>query len=149
MTWRLALRNLGRHRRRTILTVLVIGLGTDELPGFYVPTTGLRLDHRVDDVVALAAICRARWDQLGLGGVLVCNPIPAAAALDPIVIDRTIAAAIAAAAAAGATGKRLTPFLLQHIAAATAGTAVRANRALALHNAAVGAQLAVALAGPG
>ena len=127
------------------LGVLVIGLGTDELPGFYVRTTGLRLEHRVDDVAALAAICRARWDGLGLGGVLVCNPIPAADALDAGAIDRTIAEAIEAATAAGAIGKRLTPFLLQRIAAATAGAAVRANRALALHNAAVGARLAKAL----
>jgi len=128
------------------LGVLVIGLGTDELPGFYTRTTGLRLEHRVDDVAALAAICRARWDGLGQGGVLVCNPIPEADALEPAAIDRTIVEAIEAAAAAGATGKRLTPFLLQRIAAATSGRAVRANRALALHNATVGARLAAALA---
>lgn len=129
------------------LGVLVIGLGTAELPGFYTRTTGLALDHRVDDVAALAAICRARWDDLGQGGVLVCNPIPAAAALEPAAIERTIAEAIEAAAAAGAIGKRLTPFLLARIAAATGGAAVAANRALALHNAAVAAALAVELAG--
>ena len=125
------------------LGVLAIGLGTDELPGFYVRSTGLRLDHRADDVGALAAICRARW-ALGQGGVLVCNPIPEADALDGAAIERTIADALAEAAAAGVAGKRLTPFLLQRIAAATGGAAVRANRALALHNAAVAARLATA-----
>ena len=131
------------------LGVLVIGFGTDELPGFYVRATGLRLDHRVDDAAALAAICRARWDGLGQGGVLVANPIPAAAALDAAAIDAVITAALADAARAGATGKRLTPFLLGRIAAATGGAAVRANRALARANAEVGAALAVALATPG
>jgi pseudouridylate synthase len=127
------------------LGVLVIGFGTGELPGFYTRTTGLRLEHRVDEVDELAAICRARWDGLGQGGVLVCNPIPAEHALDPALIDRVIAEAIEAAADAGAAGKRLTPFLLQRIATATGGLAVRANRALAIHNAGVGARLAVAL----
>ncbi|MEZ4401076.1 MAG: pseudouridine-5'-phosphate glycosidase [Kofleriaceae bacterium] len=128
------------------LGVLVIGYQTDELPGFYTRTTGLGLDHRVDDAATLAAICRLRFGTLGQGGVLVCNPIPAAAALDRVVIDAVIDDAIAAAAAAGATGKRLTPLLLSRIAAATAGAAVAANRALAVHNATVAAQLAVALA---
>ncbi|MBK9036310.1 MAG: pseudouridine-5'-phosphate glycosidase [Myxococcales bacterium] len=128
------------------LGVLVIGYGTDELPGFYVRGTGLRLDHRVDDAATLAAICRARWAGLGQGGVLVANPIPAEAALDAAAIDAVITDAIADAARAGAIGKRLTPYLLGRIATVTGGAAVRANRALARANAEVGAALAVALA---
>lgn len=128
------------------LGALVIGLGTDELPAFYTRHSGLRLDHRVDDLAVLARVCRTRWEGLGQGGVLVCNPIPRAAALDAAAIDQAIAAALAAADAGGITGKRLTPFLLAHLAKATGGSAVTANRALAHHNAAVGAELAVALA---
>lgn len=127
------------------LGALVIGLGTDELPAFYTRRSGLRLDHRVDDIAELAAICRARWDGLGQGGVLVCNPIPADAALDPVMIERAIAGALADADAEGVTGKRLTPYLLARLARVTGGAAVTANRALARHNAAVGAALAVAL----
>ena len=131
------------------LGVLVIGHGTDELPAFYTRASGLALDHRVDDVVTLAAICRARWDQLDGGGVLVANPIPAEAALDAAAIDAVIAEAIAEAARTGVVGKRLTPFLLARIATVTSGAAVRANRALARANAEVGAALAVALAAHG
>ncbi len=127
------------------LGVLVIGYGTDELPAFYTRRSGLRLDHRVDDAGALAAICRARWTGLGQGGVLVCNPIPAAAALDEATIEAAITEALAVADAEGVTGKRLTPFLLARLARVTGGAAVAANRALARHNAAVGAALAVAL----
>jgi pseudouridine-5'-phosphate glycosidase len=130
------------------LGALVIGVGTDELPAFYTRSSGLRLDHRVDDVVALARVCRLRWDALGQGGVLVCNPIPVDAALDADVIDQAIAHALSAAEAAGITGKRLTPFLLAHLAGTTGGAAVAANRALARHNATIGARLAVALADP-
>jgi pseudouridine-5'-phosphate glycosidase len=131
------------------LGVLVIGHGTDELPAFYTRASGLALDHRVDDVATLAAICRARWDQLDGGGVLVANPIPAEAALDAAAIDAVIADAIAEAARTGVVGKRLTPFLLARIATVTSGAAVRANRALAQANARVGAALAVALAAHG
>jgi len=131
------------------LGVLVIGHGTDELPAFYTRASGLALDHRVDDVATLAAICRARWDQLDGGGVLVANPIPAEAALDAAAIDAVIADAIAEAARTGVVGKRLTPFLLARIATVTRGAAVRANRALAQANARVGAALAVALAAHG
>jgi pseudouridine-5'-phosphate glycosidase len=131
------------------LGVLVIGHGTDELPAFYTRASGLALDHRVDDVATLAAICRARWDQLDGGGVLVANPIPAEAALDAAAIDAVIADAIAEAARTGVVGKRLTPFLLARIATVTRGAAVRANRALAHANARVGAALAVALAAHG
>ncbi|MDQ3368387.1 MAG: pseudouridine-5'-phosphate glycosidase, partial [Myxococcota bacterium] len=90
------------------LGVLVIGYGTDELPAFYSPRSGLRLEHRADSAAELAAIVRQHWDHFGGGGVLVANPIPEAAALD---VEAPIAAALAEAAAARITGKRLTPFL--------------------------------------
>jgi pseudouridine-5'-phosphate glycosidase len=128
------------------LGVLVLGYQTAELPAFYTATSGLKLEHRVDDVAALAAILTTHWDGLGGGGALICNPIPAAAALDAARIDQAIAGALADASRAGITGKRLTPFLLARLAEVTAGASIVANRALARHNAAVGAQLAVALA---
>lgn len=125
------------------LGALVIGYRTRELPAFYSRRSGLALDHHVDDLATLAAIAHAHWDDLGGGGILVCNPIPADAALDDL--DPTIEAALADAAAARITGKRLTPFLLARLAEVTAGASIRANRALALHNAQVAAELAVAL----
>jgi pseudouridine-5'-phosphate glycosidase len=126
------------------LGVLVVGYGTSELPAFYSPRSGLALDHRVDSAAELAAIARCRWDDLGGGGILVCNPIPAAAAIDGL--DAAIDAALAEATAAAVTGKRLTPFLLARLAAVTGGASIRANRALAVHNAEIAAALALALA---
>ncbi len=126
------------------LGVLVIGYRTDELPAFYTRTSGLRLAHRSDDVTDLAAIASAHW-RLGGGGILVANPIPEDAALDPAMIDRAIEQALERANAEGVTGKAVTPFLLARLAEITGGASVRANRALALHDAAVAAELAVAL----
>ena len=48
--------------------------------------------------------------------------------------------------ATGITGAAVTPFVLGRIAAATEGRSVPANLALAEHNAAVAAEIAVALA---
>jgi pseudouridine-5'-phosphate glycosidase len=128
------------------LGVLVIGYRTGEFPAFYTRTSGIALDHRVDSVGELAAIARARWSEVSAGGILVCNPIPEVAALDATSIDRAIATALAEAAAASITGKQLTPFLLARLAEVTGGASIRANRALALHNAEVASELAVAVA---
>jgi pseudouridylate synthase len=125
------------------LGVLVVGYRTSELPAFYSPRSGLALDHRVDTATELAAIARCRWDGLEGGGILVANPIPADAAIEGT--GAAIDAALAEAAAAGITGKRLTPFLLSRLAATTDGASIRANRALAVHNAEVAAELALAI----
>ena len=126
------------------LGVLVIGYRTGELPAFYTRTSGLSLEHRADDPAALAEVLRMRFDVLGQGGVLVANPIPAAAALEQAYIDGIIDRALAEAQQAGVRGKPLTPFLLARIAQATGGAAVAANRALARHNARTAADIAVA-----
>ena len=129
------------------LGVLVVGFRTAELPAFYTPTSGLALDHRADTFADLAAIARQHWSpELSGKGILVCNPIPAAAALPATTIDAAITRALADATDQGITGKRLTPFLLARLADVTGGDSIRANRALALHNAEVAAGLAVALA---
>ncbi len=127
------------------LGVLVVGFGTSELPAFWSRESGIRLDHRVDDVVALAGIVRARR-ALGQGGILVANPIPPAAEIPRQRIEEVVAAALRAAAAAGIRGKPLTPFLLGEVARATGGASVAANRALVRGNAALAARLAVELA---
>ena len=125
--------------------VLVVGYQTDEAPAFYTQRSGIRLEHVAADARELAAIVRRHWEDLGGAGVLVCNPIPSGAALDPQMIDAAIESALAEAEARNITGKRLTPHLLARLAEVTGGASIRANRALALHNAEVAAKLAVAL----
>lgn len=128
------------------LGVLVIGYRADEMPAFYTRDSGVRLEHVVGSPADLAPILRRHWDDLGGGGVLVCNPIPSDAELDPRRIEAAIHAALAEAEAQGVHGKRLTPYLLARLAEVTSGASIEANRALALHNAEVAATLAVALA---
>jgi pseudouridine-5'-phosphate glycosidase len=127
------------------LGVLVIGFRADELPAFYTPRTEIELEHRVESAAELAKILRQHWDVLDGKGVIVANPIPVEAALDETMIGNAITQAIGDAETRGITGKRLTPYLLQRLAAVTGGQSIKANRALALDDARVGAELAVQL----
>lgn len=126
------------------LGVLVIGYRTSEFPAFYTRTSGIMLDHRAESTRELAAICRAHWD-LGGKGILVANPIPSDAELDRDVIDAAIARALADASAAKISGKAMTPYLLAKLADVTGGTSIRANKALAIANAQLAGELAVAI----
>jgi len=127
------------------LGVLVVGFRTDELPAFYTARSGVRLDHTAGSVEELAKILHYHWDDLGGGGVLVCNPIPAPAALDVATVDAAIEAALSEAEAKRVTGKQLTPHLLARLAEVTGGASIRANRALAVNDADLAAELAMTL----
>jgi pseudouridine-5'-phosphate glycosidase len=126
------------------LGVLVLGVGTDELPAFYTRSSGLALEHRVDSAEEAARICHRRW-LLGQEGVLLAHPIPAAHALDAATVTAAIEEALAQATRDGVRGKALTPYLLSYLARATQKQSLVANRALALANAAFAAEVAVAL----
>ena len=126
--------------------VLVLGFGTSAFPAFFSRDSGEPVEFRVDTVAELARVIALHRRLGAVGGALIANPIPEAAALPAAAIDHCIAGACADAARAGITGKALTPFLLARINALTDGNSLAANIVLIRHNAALGAQLAVALA---
>ncbi|MGV8833227.1 MAG: pseudouridine-5'-phosphate glycosidase [Devosia sp.] len=125
--------------------VPVLGYGTDDFPAFWARQSGFPVDHRFDDVADIAKVI-ANQLALGMGGVLIANPIPQADALDPAAIETRIAEAIAGAEREGVTRKALTPFLLNRIFELTDGKSLVANIALVENNAKVAAGIAVALA---
>jgi pseudouridylate synthase len=124
--------------------VPVLGWRHDWFPAFYTRSSGLRVPHRVESAAEVAAVLahRSRPDT----GVLLTVPIPTDAELDAAALDAVVAGALADAAADGVRGAAVTPFVLARIAEATAGRAIPANLALAEHNAAVAAEVAVAIA---
>jgi pseudouridine-5'-phosphate glycosidase len=127
------------------LGVPVVGYGCRNLPAFYCRDSGLELAAEVAGPAEAAALLAAHWD-LGLeGGVLIAAPIPAADALPETEVAAWIARAEAEAAAEGIAGKALTPFLLSRLHALSDGRTLAANRALLLNNAAIAAEIAVAL----
>jgi pseudouridylate synthase len=127
------------------LGIPAVGFGISELPAFYVGSSGIPLEHRVEDAAAAARLLTVHWGALARQeGVLLLVPPPAA--LDRAVVETAIAAALEQARAGGVEGKRVTPFLLDAVARATGGRARAANLALLERNAAVAGAVAVALA---
>ena len=124
--------------------VPVLGWCHDWFPAFYTRSSGLRVPHRIDSAVEVVATLRNRTRQTT--GVLVGVPIPESDELDADELDTVLHRALDECALAGVVGAAVTPFVLGRIAAATAGRSVPANLALAEHNAAVAAQVAVAVA---
>ena len=125
--------------------VPVIGYGTDEFPAFYTRRSGLPVDVCIDTPQEAAAIIHA-GRQLGLpGGTVIAVPVPAAAELPAERLESAIASALLEAQARGIERNASTPFLLKWIARQTDGASLKANVALLENNAAVAAQIAVAL----
>lgn len=130
--------------RLETLGVPVVGYGTDELPAFYVRSSGLPLAHRVDDALAAARVVR---EQLARGaGIVIAVPIEPSDALDRDAAEAQVRRALEAAQRQGVRGAALTPFLLGQLSEATGGRSLAANLSLLGANARVAAQIALALA---
>ena len=127
------------------LGVPVIGYGTDELPAFYVRSSGLPLPHRVDDAQSAARVARIQLDRGA--GILICVPIPEADAMPRAQIEHEIEDALAAADVAGVRGAAVTPFLLARLGETSSGRTLTANIALLRNNARVASAIALALVG--
>jgi len=124
--------------------VPVIGYGTNEFPAFWARESGHRVDHRFDSEDDIARMIGIQT-ELGMGGVLVANPIPEEAAWPRDEIEAVIARAVAEAEAQKISGKDSTPFLLGRIVEITEGRSLKSNIALVRNNAALAARIAVAL----
>lgn len=131
------------------LGVTVLGYGTDRFPGFYTRDTGYGVDARVDSPEEAAAVVASRQGTGMPGGVLLVNPVPEADALDSAEVEAHINRALQEMAAAGVSGKAVTPYLLAKMKEVTEGRSLAANLSLVRNNARVGAQVAVAIAARG
>jgi pseudouridine-5'-phosphate glycosidase len=133
--------------RLETLNVTVLGYGTDRFAGFYLSDSGYPAPWRVDSAAEVRGVVRARAEAgTERSAVVVANPLPAGEQLDPSLHDRVLAEGMAAAEAAGVTGKDVTPFLLDHLARETGGASLEANVRLVLRNARLAAEIAAELA---
>jgi pseudouridine-5'-phosphate glycosidase len=125
--------------------VPVIAYRSDRFPAFHARDSGYPIHTRVDTPEAAAAIVAAQL-QSGLGGgVVIANPIPEQSAIESARLDGWIETALAEAGAEGVGGGALTPFVLDRLAGLSRGRTLDANKALLGSNAALAAQIAVAL----
>lgn len=127
------------------LGVGVVGYGVEQLPFFLVRETDIPLEHRVDSPEEAAAVARSRR-ELGVDSVVVvCNPVPAERAMSADEVSGAVSECEARAERVGVRGKDVTPFLLACLAERTGGASLEANLALLEANAALAAEIAVAL----
>jgi len=132
--------------RLETLNIPVLTYCTNAFPGFYLTDTGYTLDTRVDSAREIADVMHRRdaW-QLD-GGIVVAQPLPTDAQLDPALHDRVLQAGLAAADAAHVRGKDVTPFLLDFFHRETAGASLEVNIDIVLRNAALAADIAAEFA---
>jgi pseudouridylate synthase len=128
--------------RLEALSVTVLVYGSNRFPAFYVTDSGHTVDHPVSSADEVAEIMQAA-DALGRpGGILLANPLPESAQLDPALHDRLVAEALAAAEAASVSGKEITPFLLDHIHQHTGRLSVDVNLEIVRGNCRLAADVA-------
>jgi pseudouridine-5'-phosphate glycosidase len=128
------------------LGIPVIGVGTDEFPGFYTANTGIRLTVSVNEASDAARIAAAHFGLGRTQAVLVVQPPPTEAALDAEVVERAVEAALARAEQEGVRGGKVTPYLLAEVSRQTDGKSLQTNLALLEANAGLAAEIAVILA---
>jgi len=130
--------------RLETLSVPIIGFRTSRFPGFYLADSGFDLEYRVDSPKEIAAMWSAR-NELGItrSGMVVANPV--VNQMDPTLHARTLENGMKEATNNSITGKAVTPFLLDYFHRNTGGESLRVNIDIIKGNAALAADIAVAL----
>ncbi len=129
--------------------VPILGWQTEQFPAFYSRTSGLHVDLRVDSGEEVAAIYRQQRALKLPQGLLVTAPVPEADELPAEEVEPLIARALEEAEAQKIHGKAMTPYLLARLVQLSNARTKRANESLLVHNAAVAAEIAVAMADEG
>jgi pseudouridylate synthase len=122
------------------LGVGVLGYRTDRLPFFVVRDAGLALEHRANEPAEVAAVAAARRALNVESTLLVANPCPREAAMEPARVAEAVSRCLDRRP--GRTGKEVTPALLACLAEETGGDSLAANLALLESNARLAAEVA-------
>ena len=130
--------------RLETLSVPIVGYRTSRFPGFYLADSGFDLEYRAESPNEVAEIWSVR-NELGIesSGMVVANPV--IKEMDPELHAATLANGLKAAEDRSITGKAVTPFLLEYFHSHTDGESLRVNIDIIRANAALAAEISVAL----
>lgn len=130
--------------RLETLSVPILGYKTNKFPGFYLTDSGFELEHRVETARDIAQIWRARGDiAIKQSALIVANPV--SNQMDKALHDQILFDGLSKAKIDGVIGKAVTPFLLDYFHTNSKGESLRVNIEIIKANAALAAQIAVAL----
>jgi len=135
--------------RLETLGVPVVGYRTDRFPGFFTADSGIALSYCVNSAAELASLFRAHRALGRPQALLVVQPPPARYALDGNEVEGAVEEALRQAQRDGVRGASVTPYLLDRVSRLTEGHSLDANLALLEQNAALAAEIAVALSRSG
>jgi pseudouridine-5'-phosphate glycosidase len=121
------------------LSVPVLGFGCDDMPAFYVRSSGLPVSSRVDGAEATARTLAAAW-RTGSAGIVVAIPPPSELQGAQGLVEQAVREL------SGVAGGEVTPRLLARVAELSGGRSVEVNVELVVNNARVAAQVARAYA---
>ena len=122
----------------------VLGYRSATFPAFYSGATTIAVDRNVADITIAASYVCAHL-RLNDGAILLTAPVPTASEVTAEAVAALQLQAEQQAVEQGIHGAALTPFLLAYLQKASAGATLQANVALLKNNAALAAQLAVAI----
>ncbi len=123
--------------------VPVLGYQTDYLPAFYTRQSKFKVDYNCKNPLEVADIVKNKRNNNLEGGVLVTVPVEEEYSIDEKEINKVIDKAIKEMEEKNIKGKEETPFLLSKIVELTDGKSLETNIALILHNASIGAKIAI------
>ena len=130
--------------RLETLAIGLVGFQTTKFPGFYLTDSGFTIEHRVESAGDVARICQARKIlKTNYAALIVANPI--AKEMSRALHDEILASGLSRARATGVSGKAVTPFLLEHFHSSSHGESLRVNIEIIKSNAALAADIAIAL----
>ena len=130
----------GTYEILETIGVTVVGYQVDEMPAFYSRSSGIGLPRANDPAEIADMLMQTR--KLGLtNAILVFNPIPAQDELSNAEVEGWKTLSNQGLAAAGVSGKQVTPFLLARMAHHSAGRTVRSNRSLLENNVLLATQI--------
>ena len=125
--------------------VTVLGWRTDHFPAFYLPSSGLAVDARVETGKEVSNIAETRNDVGMSNSILVTVPVPAESAVSAEELEPMLLESLRAAKEQGVKGKEITPFLLAQLSERSGGRTLKANIALLENNARVATEIASSL----
>jgi pseudouridine-5'-phosphate glycosidase len=124
------------------LSVPVFGFGCDEMPAFYVRSSGCAVSARVDGAEDAARAIAAAW-RTGSAGIVVAIPPPSELEGAQGLVDQAVREL------AAVEGAAVTPRLLARVAELSSGRSLDLNVELVTNNARVAARVARAYAALG
>ena len=131
--------------RLDTLGIPVVGIGTEEFPGFFTAKTGIRLTTTARRASEVARMATAHFAFGRKQAMLVVQPPPANVALDGALVEKAVQAALARADREGVSGAAVTPYLLESVSRETGGKTLETNLALLEANAGLAAEIAAQL----